>query len=169
MEEKRLAPIVGAVPVLVTPFDDDGAVDVDSLRRQLDFCAAAGAQAVVFGWGSESHMLTDVERELIWRTAVRHLDGRLPVVAATSHPSREGIFALTQIAHGCGVDCAMVNPEGRRGEKLVGLFRDLSERVGLPLMVQDAQGNAPADVLLQAVREASQIVSLKIECPGGTQ
>ena len=54
--------IKGAVPVLAMPFDDDGAIDEDSLRREIDFCVEAGSQAICFGIGSESNQLTDAER-----------------------------------------------------------------------------------------------------------
>ena len=73
--------IVGAVPVLAMPFDDDGAIDEASLRRELDFCIEAGSQAIAFGMGSESAMLTDAERAQAWSLAARHLDGRLPLIA----------------------------------------------------------------------------------------
>jgi len=165
MSDRQLERIVGAVPVLVMPFDDDGAVDEDSLRRQIDFCLEAGAQAIAFGMGSESATLTDAERAQVWSLAAEHLDGQLPLVVATTHVSREGTIALTHLARECGADCAMVNPQPRSGEQLVALFRDLSERVDLPLMIQDAGGNAPAEVLLRATREATRVVSLKIESP----
>jgi len=158
--------ISGAVPVLVTPFKDSGKVDEGSLLRQLDFCIEAGSQALVFGWGSESHLLTDAELEDLWSATVRHVNGKVPVVAATSHASREGVIARTKLAKWCGVDCAMVNPEGRKGDQLVALFRDLSDQVNMELMIQDAQGNASADVLLQAVQEAQNVNSLKLESPG---
>ena len=159
-------PVSGAVPVLITPFYDNGAVDIDSLRRQIDFCIASGAQALAFGMGSESLMLTDAERKDVWCAAVEQANQQMPVIAAPAHPSREGILALAQLAKDCGADIAMINPEPRKGAALVALFRDLSERVGLPLMIQDAQGNAPVDTLLDAVREAPYVSSLKIECPG---
>ncbi len=165
MNKERLGRIAGAVPVLVMPFDEDGVVDEDSLHRQIDFCLEAGAQAIAFGMGSESAMLTDAERAQVWSLSARHLDGRLPLVAATTHASREGTIALTRLACECGADCAMVNPQQRNGEQLAALFRDLSERVDLPLMIQDASGNAPADVLLRATREATRVNSLKIESP----
>lgn len=158
--------ISGAVPVLVTPFKDSGKVDEDSLLRQLDFCIEAGSQALVFGWGSESHLLTDAELEDLWSVTVRHVDGKVPVVAATTHASREGVIARTKLAKWCGVDCAMVNPEARKGDQLVALFRDLSDEVNIELMIQDAHGNAPADVLLRAVEEAKNVTSLKLESPG---
>lgn len=166
MESEPPRLIRGAVRVLVMPFDEDGAIDEESLRRELDFCVEAGAQAVCFGIGSESSTLTDAERQRVWTLAARHLDGSLPLVAATAHASREGTIALTHLARECGVDCAMVNPQPYGGERLVALFRDLSERVGLPLMLQDAGGNAPAEVILRAVEAAAQVVSAKLESPG---
>ncbi len=166
MAETRASRIHGAVPVLVAPFDDTGAVDEDSLRRQIDFCVEAGSNAIAFGMGTESHMLTDPERERMWTVAADQLDGVMPLIAATAHASRQGTIALTQLALDCGADGAMVNAAPLGGEALVSLFRDLSEQVALPLMIQDANGNAPADVLLQAVREAPRVNSLKLESPG---
>lgn len=158
--------IVGAAPVLVTPFKNDGEVDHTSLLRQLDFCIEAGSQALVFGWGSESHLLLDAELEDLWRATVRHVDGRVPVVVATTHPSRVGVMALTQLAKACGADCVMVNPGDQRGDDLVKLFCDLSESVDIDLMIQDAKENAPADVLLRAVKEAKNVTCLKLESAG---
>ncbi len=166
MSNGRVQRIVGAVPVLVMPFDEEGAIDEASLRRQLDFCIEAGSQAIAFGMGSESALLTDAERAQVWSLAARHLDGRLPLIAATAHASREGTIALTRLAQECGATCAMVNPAPYSGAELVGLFRDLSDRVGLPLMVQDAGGDAPPEVLLQAVDAAASISCMKIESPG---
>ncbi|MBT3265724.1 dihydrodipicolinate synthase family protein [Candidatus Poribacteria bacterium] len=166
MADQEARRIAGAVPVLVATFDDTGAVDEDSLRRQIDFCVEAGSDAIAFGMGTESHMLTDPERERMWTVAARQLDGGVPLIAATAHASREGTIALTQLARDCGADGAMVNPAPLGGDDLVALFRDLSERVALPLMIQDANGNAPADVLLRAVREAPRVNSLKLESPG---
>ena len=161
--------IAGAVPVLAMPFDEDGAIDEASLRRELDFCIEAGSQAIAFGMGSESAMLTDAERAQVWSLAGQHLDGQLPLIAATAHASREGTIALTHLARECGVTCAMVNPAPFGSDQLVGLFRDLSDRVDLSLMVQDAGGDAPATVLLQAVDTAARVSCLKLESPGTPQ
>lgn len=158
--------IAGAVPVLVMPFDDDGQVDEESLRRELDFCLDAASSAICFGMGSESNYLTDAERVQVWTLAARRLNGRLPLIVATAHASREGVLALTRLARDCGVDCAMVNAQPLSGDRLVALFRDLSERIGLPLMIQDAAGNAPAAVLMRAAQEAPAVGSMKLESPG---
>ena len=158
--------IRGAVPVLSMPFDDDGAIDEDSLRREIDFCLHAGSQAICFGIASESNQLTDEERARVWTLAARHLEGTAPLVVATSHASREGTIALTRLAQECGADCAMVNPAPRAGDRLVALFRDLSARVSIPLMIQDAGGDAHVDVLLRAARETPTVVAGKLEAAG---
>lgn len=157
--------IKGAVPVLAMPFDDRGEIDDDSMRRQVDFCIEAGSDALAFGWGTESDLLTDAERVQAWTVAVEHTAGRVPVIAATSHPAPAGMLALTRAAKDCGADAAMVNPDRRRGNDVVELYRELSDEVGLPLVVQDAAGNTPVDDLLASVEAADAIVALKIECP----
>lgn len=151
------------------PFNEDGTIDELSLLRQLDFCVEAGSHAIAFGMGSESALLTDAERVQVWSLAARHLDGQLPLIAATAHASREGTVALTQLALESGADCAMVNPAPYSGNQLVGLFRDLSRLVQLPLMLQDASGDAPAAVLLQAVDAAPRICCLKLEAPAAPE
>ena len=93
MADQEARRIAGAVPVLVATFDDTGAVDEDSLRRQIDFCVEAGSDAIAFGMGTESHMLTDPERERMWTVAARQLDGGVPLIAAALqfpllHPRR---------------------------------------------------------------------------------
>ncbi|MEE2753801.1 MAG: dihydrodipicolinate synthase family protein [Candidatus Latescibacterota bacterium] len=155
--------IKGAVPVLLMAFDQDGVVDDDSMRRQIDFCIDAGSDALAFGWGTESHLLTDRELEQAWTVAALHVDTRVPLIVATTHPSPTGVLALTKIAKECGADAAMVNPEPLKGERLVRLYRNLAEEVGLPLVFQDAKGNTSAADLVTAVSSGFTIVGLKIE------
>jgi dihydrodipicolinate synthase/N-acetylneuraminate lyase len=159
--------IRGAVPVVAMPFDDDGAIDEESLRREIDFCMEAGSQAICFGIASESNQLTDAECAQVWSMAARHLNGAAPLIVATAHVSREGTTARTRMARESGADCAMVNPSPRSGDALVALFRQLSERVGLPLMVQDVGPGASVEILLRTAQEAPQVVAAKIESAGG--
>ena len=76
--------IAGAVPVLLMPFDERDEFDAESMRRQVDFCVDAGSDVLAFGWGTESHLMTDAELVEAWSVVVEHTDGRVPVVAATT-------------------------------------------------------------------------------------
>ena len=51
----------------------------------------------------------------------------------------------------------MVNPLPRAGEQLVLLFRQLSEQVGLPLMIQDIGPGASVEILLRSMKEAPHV------------
>ena len=53
-------PMRGIFPVLQTPLDADGELDIASLRREVCFCIEAGAHGLVFpALGSELQYLSD--------------------------------------------------------------------------------------------------------------
>ena len=59
----------GVYSIPVTPFEEDGAVDYESLRRCVAFCVEAGAHGIVMPVNaSEGPSLTDVERDEVLRT-----------------------------------------------------------------------------------------------------
>ena len=71
----------GIFPVLQTPVRENGEVDADDLRREVDFCVAAGAHGLVFPvLGGEFQFLTDTERRLLVETVVKASDGRSPAM-----------------------------------------------------------------------------------------
>lgn len=56
----------GVSPVLLTPFTQDGSVDVDGFRRVVQHVLGAGVTSVMFpGFASEFHKLTDHERRVL--------------------------------------------------------------------------------------------------------
>lgn len=55
--------IQGLVPVLATPFTPDRALDIDGLRRLVEFELTSGVDGVaLFGMASEGFALTAAER-----------------------------------------------------------------------------------------------------------
>ena len=75
----------GIFPVLQTPLDANGDLDVDSLRREVAFCIAAGAHGLVYpALGSELQYLSDQERQRLVEVVVGEAAHRVPVVVAVS-------------------------------------------------------------------------------------
>lgn len=73
--------IQGLGTALVTPFTDKGKVDIDALRRLLDGQLAAKVDfLVVLGTTGEAATMTVREQQLVRRTIVEHVNGRLPLV-----------------------------------------------------------------------------------------
>jgi len=73
----------GAVPVMLTPFDINGAVNYDVIDRMVDFYINAGVSAIfTVCLSSEMFHLTTEERHLIAARVVRRANGAIPIVAS---------------------------------------------------------------------------------------
>src|SRR5690606_15896830 len=76
--------LTGSITALATPFDVDGELDLDAWQRLIDLQLAGGTHAVVVaGSTGEAAALFDAEFEVLLRTAVERIGGRVPVSAGT--------------------------------------------------------------------------------------
>ena len=78
-----LPPLHGVVPILVTPFDERGRVDAESLRHLVDFTVGAGVHGLGIALGSEVFKLTEAERGQVIAAVIDQARGRVPVVVNT--------------------------------------------------------------------------------------
>ncbi len=75
----------GFIPVMLTPFKDNGAVDYDGLTRLTELYLEAGAAGLFANClSSEMFELSDEERLGITRHVVEVVDGTVPVVATAT-------------------------------------------------------------------------------------
>jgi 4-hydroxy-tetrahydrodipicolinate synthase len=73
------------VPVMITPYHDDGSIDFDHLDRLVDFYLAAGAKGLFANClSSEMYNLTPDERLALANHVVKRVNGKVPVVACGS-------------------------------------------------------------------------------------
>jgi len=76
----------GCGTALVTPFQRDGAVDVEALRKLVEWQIVEGIDFLVpCGSTGEAATLTPAERELVVRTVVETVRDRIPVMAGATH------------------------------------------------------------------------------------
>ena len=79
-----MKPIVGSIVALVTPFQEDGSVDYEELKRLIDWHIAEGTDGiVVVGTTGESPTVDFDEHHLLIKTAVEHGNRRVPIIAGT--------------------------------------------------------------------------------------
>jgi 4-hydroxy-tetrahydrodipicolinate synthase len=136
-------PLHGVLPIAHTPFTDDDAIDIASLRREVDWAFAQGADGIGTGMVSEVLRLTADERDLLTRELVAAASGRGPVFASVAAESTRQALAHAESAAHAGCDAIMAVPPllARVGPAaLVAHFRALADAVGVPLIVQDASG-----------------------------
>ena len=155
-ESNALHP-TGLITALATPFDEAGALDLGAWRRLLEWQLAAGAEGVVVaGSTGEAAMLADEEYDVLLRTAVQVVAGRVPVLAGTGQPGTARTIAQTRRAAAAGADVALVvvPPYVRPTQAgLLAHYRAVAAEGGLPVMLYNVPGRSAADLLPETVAE----------------
>ena len=60
------APLAGCIPILCTPFAEDGSLDLPSLEREIAWVLAEEARGVAcLASASEGYKLTETERDAV--------------------------------------------------------------------------------------------------------
>jgi len=94
---------------VVTPFREDGSVDVESFRALCGFLLDNGSDGIVVtGTTGEAPTLSDAERMALYDAAVDVAAGRGTVVAGTGTNATAHSVHLTEQAHELGVDGFLV-------------------------------------------------------------
>jgi 2-keto-3-deoxy-L-arabinonate dehydratase len=132
----------GCIPILITPFNEDGSLDLPGLEREIDWVIAEGAAGVAcLAIASEGYKLTESERDEVVRTTVRQAAGRVPVVASADGPGEEPAIDRARRAAHLGADALMVLPPYfvKPGpDALVSYYSRIADAAQVPIMLQDA-------------------------------
>ena len=165
--------IKGVYSVLPTPFTSQGDIDLQSLKRVIDFYIRAGIDGVTaLGVTSEAARLSDQERFKVLETIMQHVNKRVPVVVGSSTEGLNTCIELSRRAKDFGASAVMVSPP--RMPKLntnavVNHYRKLSEAVDIPIVVQDyppiSGFTMEASLLVRIAREVPEARAIKLEDP----
>lgn len=98
-EEMKHSIFEGSAAAIVTPMDDYGNLDYEAMGRLLDRIMDGGTDAVVVnGTTGESATLDDREKLSVMEYVIRHVDGRIPVIAGTGSNCTEHAVKLSRVA-----------------------------------------------------------------------
>lgn len=144
MEDRVSAPFGRVVTAVLTPFDQQGAVDYATFWRLLRFLAENGSDGVVVGGTTgESPVLSAVEKLALYKAAVEAVGDRIKIVAGTGTYDTAESIELSERAAGVGVDALMaVTPYYSKPpqEGIYRHFRAIAEATDLPLMIYNIPG-----------------------------
>ena len=159
--------IRGVVPILVTPFDERGRIDEDSLRSLIDFNIAAGVHGLGVALGSEIFKFNEAERDLLTRAVVKHVNGRVPVVINTGASGTDLALQYSRAAEAAGADALMVIPPffmPASGAEIAHYYRTIDAGVGIPIILQDIpQAPVPPGLALRLADECRNVKYVKVE------
>ncbi|MEC9196909.1 MAG: dihydrodipicolinate synthase family protein [Pseudomonadota bacterium] len=167
-------PYSGIWPVAPTPFNPDGTLDLEGMKRVLDCMIDQGVDGIcILANFSEQFLISDAERETLTRLCLEHVAGRVPVIVTISHYATPIVVERAQFAKDLGASIVMMMPP-YHGALLKGTpeqtfeqFRAVGE-VGIPIMLQDAPLSGvdlPVPLLVKMAQEIEMLKLFKIECP----
>ena len=165
-------PLRGVIPILVTPFAEDGSVDLAQLDAEIEFLVGVGVNWAGFGFGSESHRLAAEELEEVTARAVASSAGRLGIVGNAEMTSvAAGVEAVRRVRR-AGAQLAMLRPSGLDGvgdDELFETVVAVAQGGGLALVVQDAPQSTGVQMsprlLARLLHEIPGVAAVKVEPP----
>jgi len=156
-----MKPITGSIVALVTPMQDDGAIDYAALRRLIDWQIAEGTQCIaVVGTTGESPTVSVDEHCEIIRVAVEQARGRVPVMAGTGANSTAEAIELSRFALKVGADCTLsvvpyYNKPSQEG--IYRHFKAIAEAVDIPMVLYNVPGRTVADMQVETALRLAKV------------
>jgi 4-hydroxy-tetrahydrodipicolinate synthase len=160
----------GAITPLVTPFGADGALDLDSVGRLVDWQLEHGSHGISVGGSTgEPTSQTIEERIAVMRAAAAAIDGRVPFLPGTGTALMDETLELTAEAQRLGAAAALVvTPYYGRAQQqgLLDWYGEVArEFPDLPLIVYNVPIRAAVDITPETVgrlrRAHDNIVGIK--------
>jgi 4-hydroxy-tetrahydrodipicolinate synthase len=150
---------------IVTPFRQDGSVDVERFRALASHLVENGSDGlVVTGTTGESPTLSDDERFELYAAAVDEVGDRATVVAGTGTYATEHSVHLTERAHELGVDGFLVvtpyyNKPPVRG--IVAHFEAIAAVTDKPIVAYNIPGRVVLDLETEAIAQLAEIPNVR--------
>jgi len=159
--------LTGVIPILITPFDMKGRIDHDSLKSLIDFNIKAGVHGLGVANGSEIFKLNEAERELVTKTVVDHVAGRVPVIINTGASGTKLAIQYSKSAQEKGADALMIIPPHFQpvgAGEIADYYRAIDSEVTIPIILQDIpQAPVPPSMALRLADECRNISYIKVE------
>jgi 4-hydroxy-tetrahydrodipicolinate synthase len=156
--------ITGSIVALVTPMHADGSVDWAALERLLDMHIEAGTGAIgAVGTTGESATLSVPEHCEVIKHCVKHVAGRLPVLAGTGANATWEAIELTRAAADAGADaCLLVTPYYNKPTQrgLYQHFKSVAEAVDVPQVLYNVPGRTAVDMDNETVDQLAGLANV---------
>lgn len=149
---------------MVTPFNQNGAVDFDKTDRLIDYLISHGSDALVVGGTTgESPTLSTDEKVNLFQRTVEHVNGRIPVIAGTGSNNTQASIELTKQAEAFGVSAVMLvvpyyNKPTQEG--LYQHFKTIAASTTLPVMLYNIPGRSVVNLEPETVVRLSKIPNI---------
>ena len=158
----------GIIPSLNTPFTQDGALDIPSLRKLVRHTINSGCVGMLgLAVAGEHQTLTYKEKSNFIEVVSNENNGKLPIIISVTSANVESTFELSKLAkaHGATGICVQINNVSKLLEN-INLLNNLSQNSPEIIMVQDLDWTGDGldlDSILSMFNKVEKFTWLKIE------
>ena len=157
----------GIIPILLTPFDEDGEIDARSLETHVEDAIEAGAHGLGIAIGSELFKLDEAERRTLLKRVVRCVGGRVPVVMNVGAQGTDIAIRHARAAEEDGADALMLFPPSFLPVGAAGTIEHIvrvASATLLPIVLQDIPAAPLPPAMAQIIGDRAETVcAVKVE------
>ena len=147
----------GIYAALLTPFNDDGSINFDSITKLVEFNIAQGLHGLyVCGSTGESPLMSEEERIAILRHVAKVVNGRIKLIAHVGTISTDSAVRMAKVAEQCAYDAvSAVVPFyfSFSAEAIKGYYKDIIAATSLPMVIYNFPGSSGFNGMLDMVNE----------------
>ena len=165
----------GVINAMTTPFKEDGSIDVESLKKQVDFQIEHGTNCLYpLGTTGEMYLLSVEERKLVAETVVKHANGRAIVYIHVGAMTTKDACELAAHAEKIGADgIGAVTPSffGANERALQQYYKDISASVSrdFPIYLYSIPQCSGNDILPEVAEKIAKacpnVIGIKYSYP----
>ena len=154
----------GLFTALVTPFREDGELDEEGFRKNIDFQISEGIDGIVpVGTTGESATLSSDEHKKVVEIAIDQAKGKVPVIAGTGSNSTSESIDYTQHAKDAGADAAlMISPYYNKPtqEGVYQHFKKVAETVDIPIILYTVPSRTMVNIEPETTKRLAEIPNI---------
>ncbi len=154
----------GCYVAIITPFDQNGEIDEEALRKHVNFLVEKGVAGIVpCGTTGESATLSWEEHNRVIDIVINEVNGRVKIIAgAGSNNTAESISAARH-AQKSGADAILcITPYYNRPtqEGLYQHYKSIASNVDIPIVVYNVPGRTGTNLLPETLERLCEIPSI---------
>ncbi len=154
----------GSYVVNITPMTSKQEINFEGLKENIDWYIDEGIAGIcTLGSTGEFLCLSKEERFKVAKTAVEHINGRVPCILGTSSETTKETIEYTKNAREVGADGVLIinsyycNPAEN---EIYGHYKAISEAVDIPIMVYNNPGTSGIDMQPELIVKILQLKNI---------
>ncbi|MGY0288617.1 MAG: dihydrodipicolinate synthase family protein [Candidatus Methanodesulfokora washburnensis] len=150
----------GIIPPHVTPFDEEGGVDLSSLDKLLDFWLNSRVHGLATcASNGEGPLLDEEERKIVIKSVVDKVGGEIPVIAGVSSPSTKRVIRQIEQAEKLEVDGILLTPPyyfKPSTRELLEHYRTVLRSSSLPILLYNVPKFVGYDIPIELIGKIAE-------------